>query len=59
MGFRAYTILWNWDKKEEIIRHDVHNTKVQAVCFSAEDKYLISLGGQDDGSIIVFDIDAL
>ncbi|XP_037934820.1 cilia- and flagella-associated protein 52 [Teleopsis dalmanni] len=56
MGFRAHVILWDWEKKEELTRHDLHKVCVQSLSFSAEDKYLISLGGEDDRTVIVFDV---
>lgn len=31
--------------------------RAQSVCFTARDKYVISIGGRDDGSVIVFDIE--
>ncbi len=34
----------------------LHKVKVQSVAFSPSDKYLVSLGGEDDNSIIVWDV---
>ena len=31
---------------------------VASICFTAGDKYLISIGGEDDGSVIVFDMES-
>merc|ERR1719399_425197 len=35
-----------------------HIAKVQAVGFSCDDKYLATLGGQDDNALVICDVDA-
>lgn len=37
----------------------IFKVRVQSICFSAQDKYMISAGGRDDGTVIVFDIETL
>ncbi|TDG53131.1 hypothetical protein AWZ03_000674 [Drosophila navojoa] len=56
MGFRGYVIVWDYESRKEIGRHDLHKVKVQAICFTAEERFVISIGGKDDGSVIVFDV---
>lgn len=56
MGFKGYVIVWDYESRKEIGRHDLHKVKVQAICFSSNDRYVISIGGKDDGSVIVFDV---
>ena len=34
----------------------LHKVKVQALCFSNDEKYLASLGGQDDNSLVIWDL---
>lgn len=29
MGFRAYVIVWDWEKKSEKLRHELHKVSVQ------------------------------
>ena len=31
--------------------------KIEALCFSCDSKLLYSLGGQDDGSVVVWDLE--
>nr|XP_029732385.1 cilia- and flagella-associated protein 52-like [Aedes albopictus] len=57
MGFRAYVIIWDWESRKEISRYELHRVKVQSLCFSSNEQYLVSLGGKDCGSIIVWDIE--
>lgn len=57
MGFKADVIVWDFEKGT--IKHTLdplHKVKVEALAFSPNDKYLVSLGGQDDGCIVVWDV---
>lgn len=56
MGFRAYVIVWDWATKAELIRHELHKVRIEALCFTANETCLITLGGRDDGMLIVWDI---
>lgn len=56
MGFRAYVIVWSWDTKKEIARHELHKVRVEALCFTSNELYLVSLGGKDDGSVVVWNL---
>lgn len=50
MGFKADVILWDFERGTIIHTLDpLHKVKVEALAFSPNDKYLVSLGGQDDG----------
>ena len=49
MGFQADVIVWDFEQGS--ILHTLvplHKVKVEALAFSPNDKYLVSLGGQDD-----------
>ncbi|XP_066836432.1 cilia- and flagella-associated protein 52 isoform X2 [Anser cygnoides] len=56
MGFKADIILWNFWKKELLARLSLHKGKIEGLAFSPNDLYLVSLGGQDDGSVVVWNI---
>lgn len=56
MGFRAHLIVWDWRKRHEILRHELHKVRVQDLVFSSDEEHIISLGGKDCGMIIVWNI---
>lgn len=56
MGFRAHLIVWDWRKRCEILRHELHKVRVQDLAFSSDEEHIISLGGKDCGMIIVWNI---
>ncbi|KAI8622104.1 WD40-repeat-containing domain protein [Chytriomyces sp. MP71] len=57
MGFQADIIIWDFATRTLLRRLTLHKVKVQALAFSPNDKYLASLGGQDDNSIIIWDLE--
>ncbi|XP_064617554.1 cilia- and flagella-associated protein 52-like [Liolophura sinensis] len=57
MGFKADIIIWDFERRELYCRLVLHKNNVEALAFSPNDKYLVSLGGQDDGSVVVWSID--
>ncbi|NXH13419.1 CFA52 protein, partial [Bucco capensis] len=57
MGFKADIILWDCQQKKFLAHLSLHKGKVEAVAFSANSLYLISLGGQDDDSVIVWHVE--
>ncbi|KAI8902331.1 quinon protein alcohol dehydrogenase-like superfamily [Globomyces pollinis-pini] len=56
MGFQADIIIWDFEQKLMLKRLTLHKVKVQALAFSPSGKYLASLGGEDDNSVIVWDL---
>lgn len=58
MGFKASVILWDFQSQSIVSQHESHKVRIESVVFSCCDTYLISLGGMDDGNIVVWDINA-
>eukprot|EP00128_Syssomonas_multiformis_P006655 Colp12_sorted_trinity150504_noHs@14952 len=56
MGFQASIIIWDFEKKKALHTLTLHKVKVQALAFSPNDLYLASLGGQDDNSVVLWDV---
>ncbi|XP_072239974.1 cilia- and flagella-associated protein 52 isoform X2 [Leuresthes tenuis] len=57
MGFQAAVIIWNFAQRAIHAQLLLHKAKVEALAFSPNDKYLVSLGGQDDDRIVVWNIE--
>lgn len=57
MGFRAPIIIWDFKTSKIITKYEAHKVRVESVAFSCCEQFLISLGGLDDGSVLVYDID--
>ncbi|KAI9220863.1 WD40-repeat-containing domain protein [Blastocladiella britannica] len=57
MGFQADIILWDFATRTAIKHLSLHKVKVEALAFSPNDKFLVSLGGEDDNSVIVWDLE--
>ncbi|CAH0723092.1 unnamed protein product, partial [Brenthis ino] len=55
IGFKASAKLWNFKKKNMIGSHELHKVRVEALAFSSDERYMISLGGRDDGSVVLWD----
>ncbi|XP_071034756.1 cilia- and flagella-associated protein 52 isoform X2 [Parasteatoda tepidariorum] len=58
MGFKADVIIWNFQDQTIYARHNIHRVKVEAVAFTCDSKYIISLGGQDCGNVVIYDVDS-
>ncbi|KAJ1130550.1 hypothetical protein NDU88_008901 [Pleurodeles waltl] len=56
MGFKADIMLWDYAKKELCAKLSLHKVKVEALSFSPNDLYLVSLGGQDDGCVVIWNV---
>lgn len=59
MGFKAPIIVWDFKTGEIITRYEAHKVRVESIAFSCCENFLMSLGGLDDGSITVYDIEKL
>lgn len=57
MGFKADVIIWDFEQRSLYAQLSLHKTKVEALSFSPNNKYLVSLGGVEDGSIVVWNIE--
>lgn len=56
MGFKADIIIWDFATRQTHARLALHKVKVQDLAFSANDAFLYSLGGQDDGSVVCWNV---
>ena len=49
IAIQADAIIWDFEKRKMHAKLTLHMVKVEALAFSPNDKYLVSLGGEDDG----------
>ena len=53
---QADVIIWDFEKRCIHGRLSLHKVKVEAVAFSPNDKYVVTLGGEDDGSVVIWNV---
>lgn len=53
---QAKIIIWDYEKREMSASYEIHKVRVDDMCFTAGGEYLVSLGGRDDGRIIIWDV---
>jgi len=56
MGFHASAIVWEYGRRCILYRLELHKVNIQALVFSPNDLYLASLGGFDDGSVVIWNM---
>lgn len=49
-------IVWDYKKREIKGSYEIHKVSVQDLCFTSNSVFLISIGGEDDGNVIVWDV---
>lgn len=52
IAIQADIMLWDYTTKLCLSTFSLHKVKVQSLAFSPNEKYLASLGGQDDGWLV-------
>ncbi|XP_023811139.1 cilia- and flagella-associated protein 52 [Oryzias latipes] len=57
LGFKTTVFIWDYAQRSVYAELVLHKAKVESLAFSPNDKYLVSLGGQDDDSIVVWNIE--
>ncbi|XP_028157858.1 cilia- and flagella-associated protein 52 [Ostrinia furnacalis] len=55
IGFKAAAKVWDFKKKSLLGSHELHKVRVEAIAFSSDERYMISLGGRDDGCVVLWD----
>ena len=56
--FQVQVIIWNTASKSSAGSHLLHHASVAAIGISPNDRFVASAGGQDDPSILIWDIEA-
>lgn len=58
MGFSAPILVWDLETGRVLHKMSLHKVKVQALSFSCDDRFLASLGGADDNSLVLWDVES-
>mmetsp|Transcript_22139 Transcript_22139/g.36672 ORF Transcript_22139/g.36672 Transcript_22139/m.36672 type:complete len:608 (+) Transcript_22139:46-1869(+) len=57
-GFQAGIVIWDLESRTLLHRLTLHKVKVQSLAFSYNERFLASVGGQDDGNIVIWDVNS-
>eukprot|EP00357_Protocruzia_adherens_P026776 CAMPEP_0115010388 /NCGR_PEP_ID=MMETSP0216-20121206/23287_1 /TAXON_ID=223996 /ORGANISM="Protocruzia adherens, Strain Boccale" /LENGTH=624 /DNA_ID=CAMNT_0002378595 /DNA_START=28 /DNA_END=1902 /DNA_ORIENTATION=- len=57
MGFQADIIIWDFESRSLLHRLRQHKVLIQSLSFSLNEKYLASAGGQDDNTVVVWEVE--
>mmetsp|Transcript_40690 Transcript_40690/g.75729 ORF Transcript_40690/g.75729 Transcript_40690/m.75729 type:complete len:622 (-) Transcript_40690:107-1972(-) len=57
MGFPADVIIWDFEQRKELHRLSLHKVAVTSLSFSCDETYLATLGGQDDNSLVIWEVE--
>jgi len=53
---QADIIIWDFDTMEMVQRLRLHKVLIQDLSFSHDEQYLASLGGQDDNTLVIWEV---
>lgn len=53
---QAMVIVWNYDEGTMMGSYETHKVGVEDLCFTCNSDFLVSLGGRDDGNVIVWGV---
>ncbi|KAF7402973.1 hypothetical protein HZH66_005240 [Vespula vulgaris] len=56
LGFKAMVIVWDYQNRTVKSSYEIHKVRVEDICFTLDSNYLISLGGRDDGNVVIWDV---
>lgn len=49
-------IIWNYKDRTMRGSYEIHKVGIEDMCFTCNSDFLVSLGGRDDGNVIVWDV---
>ena len=56
MGFPAQGIIWDIETYEIVHKLNLHKGRIQAMAFSPDERFIVTLGGRDDNKLVVWDV---
>jgi len=57
-GFPASVWVWNLAERKVIHKLDLYKTKIQAISFSPSNRYIATLGGEDDNKLVIWNAES-
>ena len=54
---QADVIIWDFETLDLKFRMKLHKVSISSISFSPNEKYVITAGGQDDNTLVVWDTD--
>ncbi|KYN02582.1 PREDICTED: cilia- and flagella-associated protein 52 [Cyphomyrmex costatus] len=57
LGFKAMVIVWNYKEGTMKGSYETHKVGIVDLCFTCNSDFLVSLGGRDDGNVIIWDVE--
>eukprot|EP00484_Ammonia_sp_Unknown_P003176 CAMPEP_0197072402 /NCGR_PEP_ID=MMETSP1384-20130603/210079_1 /TAXON_ID=29189 /ORGANISM="Ammonia sp." /LENGTH=454 /DNA_ID=CAMNT_0042511219 /DNA_START=52 /DNA_END=1413 /DNA_ORIENTATION=- len=55
-GFPASVWIWDLESRQVLHRLNLYKGKIQAVSFSANNKYIATLGGENDNKLVIWNV---
>lgn len=49
--------VWNLEERKVIHKLDLYKTKIQSISFSPTNKYIATLGGEDDNKLVIWNVE--
>lgn len=59
IGFKARVIIWDYASQKILSRHDMHKVRVEAISFSKDEQFCISMGGRDCNSLVIWNMSTM
>lgn len=56
-GFPASVWIWDLESRKVIHKLNLYKTKIQAISFSPSNKYIATLGGEDDNKLVIWNVE--
>jgi len=56
-GFPASVWIWDLESRKVLHKLDLYKTKIQSISFSPTNKYIATLGGEDDNKLVIWNVE--
>lgn len=56
LNLQTVVIVWDYKKRAMKGSYEIHKVSVEDLCFTCNSNFLVSIGGKDDGNVIVWNV---